>query len=97
MDREEIIDKLIEALKFHLTCTAHMQQEPYKGTFFKLFKEAYKNGLCADDNREQLTGDVLTDLANTRLSEFVDEAGYDKTIERFTIMWNEWRYALDNC
>ena len=96
MDREEIVSDIMRKLEFHITSTAHMSQEPYRRDMFSVFKEAYKNGLCDDSNPDQLTGDVLTRLAVDRLGESVENPRFDDQVERFSISWNEWKYAFDN-
>ena len=97
MDREKIIESLLNLLKFHFKGGASVHQEPYKGEFFKLFKEAYHNRYF-ENGHPILTGDSLADVIATRW-----HTGDEKDDElkrvfawKFLAIWDQWRYAWDH-
>ncbi len=98
MTPEKIIEEIIDCLDSHLKGgRGYIGQEPYKGDFFKLFKEAYRNGYFEDSTSQRLTGDALRDILKER---WLKEDGKNdermKLMERLFTMWNEWRYAWDH-
>ena len=98
MTQEEIIERLIRYLDSHLKGEwGDIGQEPYKSDFFKLFKEAYRNGYCDDQASPRLTSDYLTDIVGERWE--TSEEAEDKKqelMEQFFPKWDEWRYAWDH-
>lgn len=70
-------------------------QEPYKGDFFRLFREAYRNGYCDVSSSPRLTADRLRDILIARCTSG-NEQQRDKLIEQLCDMWDEWRYARDH-
>ncbi len=101
MDYDEIIQKVLSLLALHIKGDAYIGQEPYKGDFFKIFKEAYRGGYC-DLQRPRLgqllTADALTDVINTRWESESDreEERKQKILGTLNTMWREWIYAWDH-
>lgn len=99
MDQEEIISTALTYLKQHLDekgMRGHMDQEPYKGDWFRLFKEAYNNNYFDYSASPLLTGDAFRDALVAR---WFDEDRDDEKTELLTQLINkcdEWRYAWDN-
>ena len=94
MTQEEIIKQILEYLDQHLKdLRGAIDQEPYKGDFFKLFKEAYRNNYF--DSTPRLTGDALMDVIITRWFTEDEEENKKKRwwMEQLFQKWNEWRYA----
>ena len=98
MNRDEIIREVIDLLEQHLGGTrGAMDQEPYKGDFFKLFKEAYRQGLMEPGGQRMLTADALSGVLAERF--FTEDSQDDKRrdlMEQLYIKWAEWRYAWDH-
>ena len=99
MNQEEIISTALTYLKEHLDkngMRGHMDQEPYKGDFFRLFKEAYINNYFDSSSSPLLTGDALRDALVARW--FDDNRDDEKTelLTQLVNKWDAWRYAWDN-
>lgn len=99
MTQEEIIERLIAYLDQHLKdVRGYIGQEPYKGDFFKLFKEAHRNGYFDERAHPRLTGDSLSEIVVTRW--FTGEEAEDKKREHLMHQlfpkWDEWRYAWNH-
>ncbi len=98
MTQDEIINQIVEYLDQHLHgMRGAMGQEPYKGDFFKLFKEAYRGGYFDVTSSPRLTGDGLIDLIKVRWTTGGDEEVSRRAqwMHQLLPMWNEWRYAWD--
>ena len=99
MTQDEIIERIIVYLDQHLKGgRGYVGQEPYKGDFFKLFKEAYRNNFFDVSSRPRLTGDSLSDIVVTRWFTG-DEVEDDKRrhfMEQIFPKWDEWRYAWNH-
>ncbi len=98
MTQEEIISQILEYLNWHLKgARGAMSQEPYKGDFFKLFKEAYQRGYFDHSSRPMLRGDALRSIVAERW--FTDDEGENEKkrywMEKLFPKWDEWRYAWD--
>jgi hypothetical protein len=98
MTQEEIIKKIINYLDQHLEGSrGYIGQDPYKKDFFDLCKNAHLNGYFDTRSSPRLTGDALMDILNTRwLTDDEQSEQKKKLMNDFLMMWNEWRYALDN-
>ncbi len=99
MDYEQIIQKVQSLLELHIKQDAYIGQEPYKGDFFKVFKDAYRGGYCGRQRpRQLLTADALTDIINTRWESESDheEERKQKVLGTLNTMWREWIYAWDH-
>ena len=99
MTQEEIIERFIAYMNQHLKdVRGYIGQEPYKGDFFKLFKEAYLNNYFDVSAHPRLTGDSLSDIVITR--GFTEDEEENKKREhlmhQLLPMWDEWRYAWDH-
>jgi len=97
MDREEIIGSFLDLLKFHFKSGASVHQEPYKGDFFRLFKEAYHNGYTHDGS-PLLTADAFGELIATRWHTGDEEQDEKKRNLAWKVlsMWEPWTYAWDH-
>jgi hypothetical protein len=90
MTLEEVIGGVIELLRQHKDgLRGNLQQEPYKGDFFKLFATAFNKSLRGQN--DYLTGDALRDVVVSRAPEVVD----DKVLENLSSLWREWSYAWE--
>ena len=99
MTQKQIIDEVITHLDLHLKdVLGYIGQEPYKGDFFKLFKEAYREGYFQPSSNPRLTGDafriILLDRWNTGGDNKKQER--QKLMEQLFARWDEWRYAWDH-
>ena len=96
MTQEEIIKKIIEELDWRLKLPDYVTNPQYKSGFFNLFQDAYKNKYCDKD----LTVSELRDfIVEWWIREKQDSPEGKKKLElmtTFLLMWNEWKYALDN-
>jgi len=97
MTQEEIIEKIITYLDQHFKNTrGAISQEPYKGDFFDLFREAYRNGYFDPSSRPRLTGDALSDiLAGRWLTGDEGDKGKCDWMHKLLPKWDEWWYAWD--
>jgi hypothetical protein len=96
MTQEEIIQKVLEYLDQHLRGgRGYIGQEPYKGDFFALFKEAFRNGYFEVSPRPLLTGDAFRDVLVARWFTENEEDNEKRTrlMEQLFSRWDEWRYA----
>ena len=60
MNQEEIIREIVTLTDRHLrNVLGYIGQEPYKGDFFRIFREAYRNGYCDVSSSPRLTADRL--------------------------------------
>ena len=99
MTQEEIIERLIELLDQHLKdVRGYIGQEPYKGDFFKLFKEAYRNRYFDVQADPLLTGDSLRDIVVARwfTGEDAEDERRQQLMDQLFPKWDEWRYAWDH-
>lgn len=99
MTQEEIIQHLHELLDLHLKLIrGYVGQEPYKGNFFRLFMEAYRNGYFERSSRPLLTGDALRVIIQARWLTGDKARDEEKLslMEQLLLKWDEWRYALDH-
>lgn len=99
MTQEQIIDTVITYLDQHLKdVRGYMGQEPYKGDFFKLFKEAYRNRYFHPSSRPRLTGDAFRDILLARWNAGGDSKKQErqKLMDQLFAKWDEWRYAWDH-
>ncbi len=100
MTQEKIINEFHQLLDMHLKGTlGYIGQEPYKGDFFKLFKEAYRNNYFDASSHPRLTGDALRDVLVDRwLSRTNEKENKRKRelMEQLLLKWDEWRYAWDH-
>ena len=99
MKQEDIIKEVQKLLELHFLGTlGYMGQEPYKGDFFKLFKEAYQAGFCDTSSNQTLTGDAFRSILVARWfsGDKNDDAKKEKLLDQLFSMWDEWRYAWDN-
>ena len=98
MTPDEIIKRIIDYLDGHLGGSrGSMHQEPYKGDFFKLFREAYDNGYFDESSRPGLRGDALREKIIERWftgGDATDEKRWE-LMNEFSVTWDEWRYAWD--
>lgn len=97
MDREEIITGLLKLIKHHFESGASVHQEPYKGDFFKLFKEAYHNRYF-ENGHPILTGDSLVDVIAARWHTGDENEDQPKREFAWKVLriWDQWRYAWDH-
>lgn len=97
MDREEIIQRFLDLIKFHFEGGASVYQEPYKGDFFRLFKEAYRKGYIADGS-PLLNADAFSELIASRWHTGDDEKDKQKIEMAWKVlsMWGPWTYAWDH-
>lgn len=95
MRGEEIRDRVIELLDIYFRLGAYLGQEPYKGDFFKLCREAHRWKHHRADRRVRLSADALYDSIVER---WIPERDPDKlkAAETLRQMWREWLYALDH-
>ena len=94
MTGDEIVNHFIDRLNFHMKSNASIQQDPYKGDFFKLFREAWQDRHFDVMARPRLACDALSD----RLRDRWEPAGTPEgrhLVEKVFAMWDEWRYAWD--
>ena len=99
MTQEGIIEQLQEYLDQHLKgMRGAVSQEPYRGDFFKLFKEAYHNNYFDDSSGPILTADALTGVLCTRWYTEDQELNEKKELlmDQLFSKWYEWRYAWDH-
>jgi histidinol phosphatase-like PHP family hydrolase len=106
MTAEEIINRFIDHLDYHMASMANVHQSHYKGDFFKLFREAYNGHHFDDTAHPRLTGHALRDiLQGTRFSESLTQLPRwksastpegQKLMEEVLAMWDEWQYAWDH-
>jgi hypothetical protein len=99
MNQEKIISTTLTYLQQHLDergMRGHMDQEPCKGDFFRLFSEAYKNNFFDTSSNPSLVGDAFRDILVSRW--FNDDRDDEKTklLEQLFNKWEAWRYAWDN-
>jgi len=98
MTSEEILDQIIKYLDQHLSIGGRdIGQDHYKSDFFKLCKEAHKNGYFEPSLHPRLTGDAMRDTLRERWSTggSAKESERSKLMEQLFAMWDEWRYVLD--
>ena len=96
MNKEEIITEIKTYLDQHLrNMRGSIYQEPYKGDFFRLFREAYRNGYCDVASPRPFTGDALSDIIEQRWQLGEQKQRYS-LMEKLFDMWDEWRYAWDH-
>jgi len=97
MTGEEILVQLNKLLDRHLQIGGHIQQEPYKGDFFKLFVDAFKNDYFRSSAHLRLTGDAIRDYFVENVCR--EENAYNdrklKLLSDVLHIWDEWYYALD--
>ncbi len=97
MTGKEILTAMDKLLDFHLKAGGSIHQEPYKGEFFKLFVDAYKNDYFRVSAHPRLTGDAIHDYFVENIC--TEEIDYNdrklKLLDNVLIMWSEWFYALD--
>ncbi len=99
MTQEEIIVHLIDYLDQHLRdVRGAIDQEPYKGDFFTLFKEAYKNDYFDVQAYPRLTGDSLRDYVVARwfMGDDAEDERRQILMDQLFPKWDEWRYAWDH-
>jgi len=98
MKREEIIKEMVRLLDGHFSgIRGSIGQDHYRSDFFKLFKEAYRNGYLVDSESPVLTGDNLVDLTIARRAVDSDKnPEHGKILSDFARQWNNWRYAVLN-
>ena len=89
MDREEIIDGVIELLRRYKD-VGSIHQEPYKGDFFKLFAAAFNSGLMASP---QPAGYLSADALSHVIVERDPDVAEDKIFPNVLTFWQEWTYA----
>jgi hypothetical protein len=82
MSHEEVVDQIIEQLKFQDKHGGYFHQEPYKGDFFRLFVAA-----AEEDNG--LRADRLHSLVAARAPELFDGENWPLLYAA----WPEWDYA----
>lgn len=97
MTQEEIVRELVNYLEQHLSgVRGSMDQEPYKGDFFRLFKEAFQQGYF-DSGRPILTAGALIDILATRwLTGDSQDELKEELIDSLYTKWAEWRYAWEH-
>ena len=99
MTQEEIIQQVQKLLDLHLKrVSGYIGQEPYKGDFFKLFREAYHNHYFDVLSSPRLTGDAFRDVLVARWFDDNENLNTQRTnlMNLLFAMWDEWRYAWDN-
>jgi hypothetical protein len=91
MDRNEIVDTLGELLRQHKDgLRGSIHQEPYRGDLFKLFAEAFNQGLITTPSQPgYLSADALSDTLSERVPEILDSQPF----RDLHTMWGEWTYA----
>lgn len=99
MTQENIIEEVLNLLNMHLTgLRGYIGQEPYKGDFFRLFREAHRNHYFDTSSSPRLTGDAFRDILVARW--FDDDESLNekrtKLMELLFTKWDEWRYAWDH-
>jgi hypothetical protein len=89
MNREDLILKIIKYLRSWKN--ANIDQEPYKGDLFKIFADAFNDGMltCKDD----LNVDRLTRLILDFGEDVVDVSHPYTNWNKFRESWDEWTYA----
>jgi hypothetical protein len=97
--QEEIIVQVLQLLHMHLKgVLGHIGQEPYKGDFFELFRQAYCNRYFDRSSSPLLTGDAFREILVARW--FDEDASLNeertKLIDLLFTKWEEWRYAWDH-
>jgi hypothetical protein len=99
MTQDEIILELQTLLDQHLRgLRGYIDQEPYKGDFFHLFRDAYRNGYFERSSSPLLTGDALRDILVERWYD-ADEAANknrDQLMDQLFTKWDQWRYTWDH-
>lgn len=97
MTGKEILTGMDKLLDFHLKLGGSIHQEPYKGDFYKLFVDAYKNDYFRVSAHPRLTGDAIHDYFVENIC--AEENDYNdrklKLLDNVLIMWREWYYALN--
>lgn len=97
MTGQEILTAIGKLLDVHLKLGGSIHQEPYKGDFFKLFVDAYKNDYFRVSAHPRLTGDAIHDYFVENIC--AEENDYNdrklKLLDDVLIMWREWFYALN--
>jgi hypothetical protein len=82
------LDTIVLYLNQHLSgMRGIMQQEPYKGDFFNLFKSCYLN-------QEIQPSDAFRDVVFQKLNG--EELKKEEIMDSFAVMWDEWKYSIDN-
>jgi hypothetical protein len=61
MTGEEILKRMNDLLNAHLMLDCSIHQAGYKDQYFRLFKEAYRNGDFEPSANPRLTGDAIGD------------------------------------
>jgi hypothetical protein len=79
---DEIIDKIVERLRFQDEHGVDFHQEPYKGDFFRLFVEAAEEG-------DGLRADRLGGMIDARAPELL----HGKNWALLRPAWPEWDYV----
>ena len=97
MTGREILERFNILLDSHFKLGGSIHQEPYKGDFFKLFIEAYRNNDFDISSHPRLTGDAIRDyFKDNFLGEENEENDRKlKLLMSILKMWDEWYYALN--
>jgi hypothetical protein len=67
-----------------------IQQEPYKGEFFRLFAAAFNGGLIENSGQvSYLSAEVLNVVVKARAPELVGNKRWNTLV----MFWREWTYA----
>lgn len=97
MSRNEILQKIIDKLNLHVQDALDLFNANGKSDMFKLFKEAYSGRFLNDDSSPRLHADAIrADLLDGLRTVSKDEERNLKVIDRFSIMWDDWRYAWEH-
>ena len=94
---DEIVNYLVT--QFTSESSSILHSSMFKSALFKKFMESYENGWCTDTDSDVaiMTGDKLRDSAVTKLCTTVEiSPSLERSLEGVVVMWDEWRYALDN-
>jgi hypothetical protein len=96
--REEIIDRFIKLLDLHFDgVRGAFVQEPNRGDFFALFKEAYHEGFQGRGEHGTLRADDLAEIIAARpaVRDKTENEDNAKLMYQIFMAWDEWRYAWD--
>ncbi|WP_027710405.1 hypothetical protein [Zooshikella ganghwensis] len=99
MNQEKIIQEAVEYLRQHINqhgTRGYIDQEPYKGDWFKLFKVAYINNYLDGSSTPCLASDSFRSILVDRWFDGDRDDEKTELLEMLINKWTEWKYAWDN-
>jgi hypothetical protein len=91
MDRENIVEQVIDLLRQHVNGQrGSILEEPYKGDLFELFATAFNAGLIENSGELSCLGAAaLADVIESRVPDLMEH----ETWPTMLVFWREWTYA----